>query len=162
MKYLLSLLMLCLSVMVSAQSLGMQQIGSLGGELQSGNSPALTHSLGAVASEVLEDNDLRLDQGTYLACDLSCSGIKTGLNDLIYEMDWIQLYPNPATSEVFVEGPSQYLARYELVAPTGQLVSSGSLAERRINLTPLSAGLYLLRVYDPRGQLKGLAKLVKQ
>lgn len=146
---------------LQAQSLGMQQLGSIGGQIGSGG-PVLTHALGGVASTVIDNGSNRLDQGMFLACDIACDPGKVGIDDLIYQNPLLSFSPNPAHEVIRLQGESQYIHRYELFSTTGQLVSAGLVQENQISLHDHPNGLYLLRVYGRQGELSYIGKAIKE
>lgn len=155
----IGLLALC---SLQAQSLGLQQLGSIGGELSTSNGPVLIHSMGAVAATVIQDNNIRLDQGMFLACDISCSNVKTGIETSLYERPLLSLYPNPTSGLLRIEGESAYIHSYQLFSPTGQLVNRGLIHQEQISIHRFPAGLYLLHVYDRDGQIRMVSKVMKR
>lgn len=159
--FLILIALMCYSLS-HAQSLGMQQLGSLGGQMGSTSSPILLHSMGAVAASVIQDNGIRLDQGMFLACDLACTRTTTGIESTIYAHPVISAYPNPAQLYVNLSGDSRQIAQYKLFNPTGQLIAAGQITEPRIDVSTLPAGLYLLQVYGRDGALSLNTKLVKR
>lgn len=164
MKFIISILALLLTFSFAhAQSLGMQQLGSLGGEIGSANGPVLVHALGAVASTVIENSTLRLDQGMFLACDITCDSVKsTGLNGLLYEQPLIAAFPNPADKFIELQGDPRLIFRYELYTLTGQQVAGNSISNARISLADQVPGVYTLHVYGQDGTLSLLSKVVKR
>jgi len=73
---------------------------------------------------------------------------KIGHTD-IYEQPIIaatQIYPNPATTELYVKRASQEPADYTIYNGAGQIVLQGILqGNAPINVSSLSNGIYLMR-----------------
>lgn len=145
MKRLLSLgVGIFLSLSLQAQSLGLQQLGTLGGEISMNERLLLLQGMGSLSSTVIESDSTRLDQGMFLACDLTCSGIKTGVEAINEEEKYLRIFPNPAHTVVFIEGIDDKAFSFLLFTPTGQLLQEGSVKNEQISLESLSSGLYLL------------------
>lgn len=145
-----------------AQSLGMQQLGSIGGWISASSGPSLHHSIGAVANTVIEDNDVRLDQGMFLGCDLSCDTIKiSGIESLIYQNSLLSIYPNPTHNILRLEGGSLLIHRYEIFSLNGQLLENGKISNEMISTSNLAPGMYLLKVHGREGELTLLAKVIR-
>ncbi|MFK7926205.1 MAG: T9SS type A sorting domain-containing protein [Bacteroidia bacterium] len=163
MKVLITLL-LCAAFVpcTTAQSLGLQQLGSLGGDIQAGAGPQLTHSIGAVASTVLEQNQVRLDQGMFVPCDLKCTEFSDAITDGLYQNPLMRVYPNPTSELLYLEGELDQMGRYELFSPTGQRLAFGTISKQQLSISQLPARIYFLQVYNQQAQLSFVAKVVKQ
>lgn len=72
----------------------------------------------------------------------------------------ISLYPNPATSGLFVASQNK-VASGEIYTMTGQLVRSVTIEENKIPIGDLSSGIYLLKLRMEDGQALD-KKFVKQ
>lgn len=161
MKYLI-LIALCLFChLLPAQSLGLQQLGNLGGELSSTGSPVLVHSIGATAATIIANDQIQVDQGMFLACDLPCSTVKTSISQSIFEQSALSVYPNPTRGDLYLKGEGLDRYHYRLFQSTGQLVKEGSVQQSRISMNELPTGIYLLRAYDHTGNLKLVSKVIK-
>ncbi|MEM7602712.1 MAG: T9SS type A sorting domain-containing protein [Verrucomicrobiota bacterium] len=152
--FIFSLVLGCLQATM-AQSIGLQQIGSFGGEIGPSNGPTLVSSIGAVAVQVLEDDKLRLDQGFYLACD-RCEK-EPPLSNEAALLSGVRCYPNPATDQLQLEFSSslRVVPSIQLFDQLGrvQAITVSPQAEGRylIELTSLAAGLYVLQAQTPEG-----------
>jgi len=148
---------------VCAQSLSFQQVGSLGGKIGSSNNIGLTHSLGAVASTVIDNNTFRLDQGVFLACDILCDPIKVGTASELGNLSpVVSVYPNPVETLLHLEGHKKYLHRYVLFATDGRIITRAPITQKTISLTTYPQGLYLLKVYGSKGQLNLSQTILKR
>jgi hypothetical protein len=89
------------------------------------------------------------------------SVIFTGIEDE-YSTDAIQFFPNPMTSELFIEGLQKvYLA--EIIDQFGTRIISKSVSEKNaINVAGLTSGMYFLRLFDENKTLKFSSKLLKK
>ncbi|MEM7373752.1 MAG: T9SS type A sorting domain-containing protein [Bacteroidota bacterium] len=162
MKSIISLsILLFTSLHLHAQSLGMQHLGAIGGELIDAQGNGLIHGIGAVGSTVIE-NGVRLDQGMFLACDLFCDNRLHSIETALYENPMLSIYPNPTTSGLHLAGDPQQIHRYELYSSAGQLLRREILSETSLSLVDFPSGLYLLRVYDIHGALTFIGKIVKE
>ena len=65
----------------------------------------------------------------------------------------ISVYPNPAVDQINIEGEVQENAAFHIVTTTGMMVKAGNAKSTSINVSDLSAGLYILSVQD-KGEVK--------
>jgi hypothetical protein len=88
------------------------------------------------------------------------SVILTGTEDE-FSTDAIQIFPNPMTSELFIEGLQKvYLA--EIIDQFGSTIISKYVSDKNtINVAGLTSGMYFLRLYDENRTLKLASKLLK-
>lgn len=82
-----------------------------------------------------------------------------GKNEI--EKSEIQIYPNPAQNELFINNaPSNsYIQFYNL---QGQLILNKSLQRSSVNISALQKGLYLYRIYDANNTAVLQVKMVKE
>ncbi|MEM7370455.1 MAG: T9SS type A sorting domain-containing protein [Bacteroidota bacterium] len=154
--------LLALGSLKAQACLGMYQVGSIAGEITDANGTSLTQSIGAVAATVIKDNDVRLDQGMFLACDLSCDCLLTDIESTLYENPMLSLFPNPTSGLLKTQGESAYIHSYQLFSPTGQLLRSGIIHQQQISLQQFPTGLYLLHVFGRDGQIRLVSKVMKR
>lgn len=75
--------------------------------------------------------------------------------------DNIQIYPNPMTSELVLEGLNQEYSA-EIMNQYGLVVISKNLSNKNtIDVSGLNSGMYFLRLYDDKGTVKLARKLLK-
>ncbi len=148
--------------LAQAQSLGLQQLGAIGGDIQAGMGPQMTHSMGATAYTIAAQNQVRLDQGMFVPCDLKCSSIADGIETDIYQNPVIDFYPNPTEDMLFLEGASSQIISYKLYSTTGQLLTQGLIEQQQLSLSALPSGIYFLHLFGKQGQLSFVGKVVKQ
>ncbi|MEL6590711.1 MAG: T9SS type A sorting domain-containing protein, partial [Bacteroidota bacterium] len=153
---------LLFSLHARSQSLGLQQIGNLGGEIQSGIGPALSHSMGATVASSIGQGSIRLDQGMFVPCDLKCTSSSDRIEDALYHNPLILVYPNPTSEKLYFEGAIEQIGRYELFSPTGQRISQGHVSKQQLSLDPLPDGIYFLHLFSKQGRLSFVGKVVKQ
>jgi hexosaminidase len=69
-------------------------------------------------------------------------------NDIIpiSDYDSITCYPNPANTTLFIQGHTDSISEYEIVNLYGQVVQSGLVRNRRINIAQLPVGLYFIQI----------------
>lgn len=159
--YFLFIFILTISLL-PAQSISHQAIGAITGEIQEGNGPTLIHGIGAVGSTHIK-NDISIDQGMFLACDLPCdpNTIKN-IENAIYQQALISSYPNPTNGPIYFEGLAHLIFRYELYNSTGQLLRHVPIQGSRINISEYPSGLYLLKVYGRNNDLSLIMKVTKE
>jgi minor extracellular serine protease Vpr len=63
-----------------------------------------------------------------------------------HENQILQIYPNPASHELNIEGLSSYNATYQIVSMAGKLILSGQLSNGKIIVDQLKSGIYMLRI----------------
>jgi minor extracellular serine protease Vpr len=76
------------------------------------------------------------------------AAIQLALNTInipLPEKPILQIYPNPASHELNVEGVSSE-ATYQIISMEGKLVHSGQLSSGKINVEQLRSGIYMLRI----------------
>lgn len=162
MKFFLSLSIFLLGSLGSfSQSLGLQQLGSLGGENQQGLGPILIHSIGALASTEINQNNQRLDQGMFVPCDLKCSNIIDGIENQVYKYPLLNMYPNPTRELLQLDGEAGLIHHYELYSIMGKLVSKNQILDNKISLKNLAIGIYVLRIHNHKGELLFVGKVEK-
>ncbi len=152
------------SIDIHSQHIQMQQLGAFGGILESsGSSFSLIHSMGAIAGTTILEGNSRLDQGMFLACDISCDGFKVSISgtdeDLIPK---ISIYPNPTDGLLYLDGKDHLIQRFEVYTYTGQRLSYGALTGKLITLEDFPKGIYLIRIFGNKNELSLEAKIVKQ
>ena len=52
--------------------------------------------------------------------------------------------------------------RYELYGPTGQRLMNAQVDGTHVSLESISAGIYMLKIYDHRGDLSFVGKVIRQ
>ena len=160
MKIIIYLLFLITPALTIAQSVSMHMLGSVGGNISSGN-VSIQHSLGSYTGTVIEESS-RLDQGMFLACDISCQNIKTSLNSLKYDHPLISFHPNPTEKSIYLSGEPASIYRYELYTVTGNLLESKLITDDQISLDHMPGGMYLLKVFGRNKALTLLAKVIRE
>lgn len=89
-----------------------------------------------------------------------CNGVPLSNEDVIAQS--FKIFPNPASDYITItSSQAAPVASYKLYSMTGQLVQEGQPIEQRINISSLTAGIYLLQVSDENKELTTL-KLVKE
>lgn len=88
---------------------------------------------------------------------LFCVGT-IGIEELWKQADAVKLYPNPATSQLFVKVSDQILAEqpvFSVVNFAGQIIETGKLTaqNQQIQVSELPAGIYLLQLNTGNQQL---------
>lgn len=63
----------------------------------------------------------------------------------------INIYPNPANEYLFIEGDVDNQSTYTIYEITGRVMTRGVLNERRINVSSLKPGIYILEVSGKEG-----------
>lgn len=81
---------------------------------------------------------------------------------VIPERNDISWYPNPARDEIILHAFHIHSGTYQLFAPAGHQVLSGSFYDEvvRIDVSELPPGCYFLRT-QPDGQLAAITKIIK-
>jgi hypothetical protein len=75
----------------------------------------------------------------------------TGLEDI--QANNISIYPNPVREELFIKSETN-IDKIEIYDITGKQIFTGNLSkDKSINVSSLSAGIYLLKIGDFRGKI---------
>lgn len=71
--------------------------------------------------------------------------------EIVANLD-VSLYPNPASTSVFVEVPEQGTYTLEMVDASGKMVYTESFQNSQsLNVSSIQSGLYLVRIYNDKG-----------
>lgn len=101
-------------------------------------------SCGPPTGEPCDDGDSNTaDDVIIIGC--LCIGNPLAIGDLDDAIANMLVYPNPANQFVVLDIPIQFTFRFRFVNMTGQTMLSG-YNERRIDVSPLSTGLYFLSI----------------
>ncbi len=73
----------------------------------------------------------------------------------------ISVYPSPAETTLYIRGINQTKGSVEFYSLLGQLVWKVDLAGK-INLEPLSRGVYFLKIKNRKGQVILTRKIIKK
>lgn len=159
MKRITFLVALCFGVISLSAQIEHYVIGNAGGQM-SNSTYDLTHSLGDLAGTSISDNaNFILVQG-FPQCQ-ECNGPPIAI-EAVYAQPLIRVFPNPTPGLLHLEGEARQMHRYELYGPHGQQLRQGELSLPQLDISDLSTGLYLLRVYDHQQELTYLGKIQKQ
>jgi len=77
-----------------------------------------------------------------------------------FNLDVIKIYPNPSTSEIFIESKRDPITKTELFNLLGERVQSLSDNTDSIDISDLASGIYLLRIFTAQGST--VKKIIKQ
>lgn len=73
----------------------------------------------------------------------------------------LTVYPNPTNDIIYI--PEQYnQAIYKIYSISGQLVNIGMINKQEINLSKLTAGIYILKIYDIKTNIEEQTEIIKQ
>lgn len=72
----------------------------------------------------------------------------TSQNDAISEGSYFGMYPNPVEDELFIESNSDKELSYEVLDLKGKILFEGVLENSVINFSPLSTGVYIMKISD--------------
>ncbi len=64
----------------------------------------------------------------------------------------ILVFPNPTSSELFLEDNNYNLSKYEVFDVSGRMTLSGSLYQNKIDVSMLSNGIYFINFYSIEGK----------
>ena len=86
---------------------------------------------------------------------------RVGIHQPASGQNWVSIYPNPADNLLRIHLPNQGEYRLSIFALSGQevFVAEWQGASREIDLAPLDAGVYIIRVETE--DLRWAGKLVK-
>lgn len=161
-KTLILLLVTCLGFYVSGQSISSYVVASAGESVEV-EGLNVSWTLGEIAIETLESNDLILTQGFQQGYFEIVSIGEPLSNNFI-----IKVYPNPASEYVYVALESEEIrdAVIEMYDLEGKLVYNSKLdvieGLNKIDLVNLSSSQYILRISDTSGNVLQTFKLIKR
>lgn len=84
-----------------------------------------------------------------------------GISPILTNSNLLTLYPNPATNTINIFFPSQSTYKAEVISIEGKTLITENLTGSSLNISPLSAGFYFLRITPTNGNPL-LARFVKQ
>lgn len=117
---------------------------SLGGDVAS-PAGSLNYTIGQIdASSAIGQGQASLNEGVQQTYTVEELRVRTPEKDI-----QIIVYPNPTMDGVFVEIPDSEIGlRYELLAPTGSILKSGTLndTKQKIEMNAYPVATYVLRV----------------
>ena len=74
----------------------------------------------------------------------------TGVEELTREKASLSIYPNPAKDMIYIEGAD--IRNAQIYTLSGQLLMSVSVENKRVSVSQLESGMYLLQLMDIQGQ----------
>jgi hypothetical protein len=98
------------------------------------------------------------DQHAMSSFILSSSGTSTS-NDITSDNLNIKIYPVPSTDIIYIDMPGTACAK--ITGMNGSHLSFQYNAEKGIDISALSPGIYFVRVENSAGQYAGKAKFIK-
>lgn len=132
---------------ISALVLGVityaQEVVASGGGTATGENVSISYTIGETVTETFSNDDYILTQGFQQAIEVKSVGI---VNTPSIE---VNVFPNPAASEVFIEASEYKDNAFKLVSISGSVISTGNLTEKTtIDLSNIASGSYILTVED--------------
>jgi hypothetical protein len=139
-------------------------------ELQIDNDPSFFTSLNTITIDNLdEEQEVSISVTTLSSstCPGStssslCTTTKTPVAVEDQSISQVSIYPNPVTENLFFEGVKGLNLSYSLYNIVGEKVENGTVNTQALSLSTVHAGIYVLRVIDPKnGQYKEF-KVIKK
>lgn len=128
----------------SANAIGYSWDFGDGGSSSLANPTHLYAAAGTYNVTLTVDNCILEDSKTI---PVTVSG--SGVAEFEGKLSSVSVFPNPAQNELYVQAPATSAAlSVEIVNTLGQSVWSGELKNSKLNISSLSAGMYLLRIHD--------------
>ncbi|HRG27964.1 MAG TPA: T9SS type A sorting domain-containing protein, partial [Chitinophagales bacterium] len=90
---------------------------------------------------------------------ITCN-IELPLNVITSNQTHLTLFPNPASSYLYIETTENF-DNYAIISAEGKLQLSGKLFSNKIELNNLSSGLYYLKIRNLQGEIIGVSSFVK-
>lgn len=91
----------------------------------------------------------------------SCTTQMT-VSSLDAELDQIQLYPNPVSDVVYIDGIEEGGWSYQLLTISGQSIKQGNLQSNRIEVQSLPSGVYFVRIKSDKNSTFKDFRIVKE
>ena len=82
-------------------------------------------------------------------------------NQPLIENATLEIYPNPSRDTINLKGSNIEIKSYEIVDFSGKILVSQEVNIEKISITNLREGLYILKLFDKKGALVGLKKVMK-
>ena len=82
-------------------------------------------------------------------------------NQSLLENPNLEIYPNPSQDTVHFKGSNIEIKSYEIVDFSGKSLVNQEVSNNVISILNLNNGLYLLKLFDKKGALVGLKKVMK-
>ena len=122
----------------------------------SNGSYIIEYSVGEVAINTLTNGTKTVTQGV----------LQPGAAILLKVSDVVEsglsVYPNPVTTNLYVNGDYQWVKAYQVFAVDGKLITSGDLKKGQLNLSSLPAGTYYITLLPKTGTSTKTIKVIKQ
>lgn len=84
-----------------------------------------------------------VDQGLEIV-----EGVNVGIEDQVLSPEFA-VFPNPATTELYLSADQSLIgAQYSILSISGQVVLSGSMDQRPVNVVELPVGVYVVRLLN--------------
>lgn len=91
-----------------------------------------------------------------------CDTLGTSVGNLI-EKSKINIYPNPASDELYLNCENEIELNYSLKTIIGSEIRSGKfIGKKTIDLSDIASGVYIIEISDNLGTIKYSEKIVKQ
>ncbi|HRQ30729.1 MAG TPA: YCF48-related protein, partial [Saprospiraceae bacterium] len=88
----------------------------------------------------------------------------TLIKDILSEFDALKIWPNPTTEYIFLDTSGKTdQGCYAIWDQAGRLYLSGMIngEQTRVNTQSLASGLYMVKVIDQKGKIRGTGRFVK-
>jgi hypothetical protein len=82
-------------------------------------------------------------------------------NDVVESNPEVMVYPNPTSESIIIESDSK-IGKITLSNIFGSIVLKQGLTSNIINLSDSKAGVYMLQVFDKKGGLIAVEKIIKK
>jgi hypothetical protein len=135
-KTLLLLPLLCLSSVLFSQEL----VGTTGSTIKN-SEVEIAYAIGEIGIHTISSTENIATQG------LLQPNIRIINNDCADILKSIIFYPNPARNELRLSTQYLGITHYQIFASDGKLVASEPFTYNPINLTKLSSGVYVIRLF---------------
>ncbi len=93
---------------------------------------------------------------------LSTYDVKNVLgNQQLMENPALEIYPNPSRDTISLKGSNVEIKSYQIVDFSGKILVNQDINPDSISIINLREGLYILKLFDKKGALVGLKKVMK-
>ena len=153
----ITLLLLLIFQVASAQSISKQVIGAAG-KTQSNSNLKVSYTVGEPVVGLMTAGGNQLGNGYYPAMNLQALSVEDNVLDL-----QLKVYPNPTSQSLYVCHPELNSFRITIVDLNGKLLYDGAInKDEPLDVSNYTQGMYLVTVENKEANKKNTYKIIKK